>query len=141
MMVPREIEILLIEDDADDAELTVHTLRKNKLANTLLHIDEGEKALQYLYSPENNLPKVILLDLRMPKVDGIQILQKLKGDPSKQHIPVVVMLSSKEGKNYVESFHLKADAYVIKPLDFKKFIIAMSEIGIVWKLVDATVSH
>jgi two-component system, response regulator len=141
MMVQREIEILLVEDDADDAELTIHTLRKHKLVNTLLHIDEGEKALEYLYAADNNLPKLILLDLRMPKVDGIQILRKLKADPAKQHIPVVVLLSSKEGKNYVESFQLKADAYAVKPLDFKKFVAAMSEVGLVWKLVDATVQQ
>lgn len=140
-MVPSEIEILLIEDDADDAELTIHTLRKHKLVNNLLHIDEGEKALEYLYSAANNLPKLILLDLRMPRVDGIQILKKLKSDPSKQHIPVVVMLSSKEGVNYVESFQLKADAYAVKPLDFKKFVSAMAEVGIAWKLVDAAIPH
>jgi two-component system, response regulator len=139
-MVAREIEILLIEDDPDDAELTIHTLRKHKLANTVLHIDEGEKALDYLYASENELPKLILLDLRMPRVDGIQILRKLKGDPDKQHIPVVVLVSSKEGKQYVESFKLKGDAYVTKPLDFKKFVAAMAEVGIVWKLVDASVT-
>jgi two-component system, response regulator len=140
-MVPREIEILLIEDDADDAELTMHILRKHKLVNTLLHIDEGEKALDYLYAAGNTPPKLILLDLRMPKVDGIQILRKLKSDPEKQDIPVVVLLSSKEGKNYVESFQLKADAYAVKPLDFKKFLAAMSEIGMVWQIVDAPITQ
>jgi two-component system, response regulator len=136
-MIQSEIEILLIEDDADDAELTIHTLKKNNLVNTLLHLDEGEKALDYLYANNSHHPKLILLDLRMPKVDGIQILQRLKSDPEKRHIPVVVMVSSKEGKNYVESFQLSADSYITKPLDFKKFFIAMSEIGLVWKIVDS----
>jgi two-component system response regulator len=140
-MVNSEIEILLIEDDADDAELMIHTLKKHNVANTLLHLDEGEKALDYLYSENNQLPKLILLDLRMPKVDGIQILQKLKSDYEKKNIPVVVLLSSKEGKHYVESFQLKADSYIVKPLDSKKFFTAMSEIGLGWKILDAPVAN
>lgn len=134
------VEILLIEDDPDDAELTIHALKKNNLANNLLHLDEGEKALEFLYASENNVPKLILLDLRMPRVDGIQILRKLKGDPDKQDIPVIVMLSSKEGKNYVESFKLKADAYLVKPVDFKKFFNAISEVGLTWKILDSPLS-
>jgi two-component system response regulator len=135
------IEILLIEDDPDDAELTIHALKKNNLANNLLHLDEGEKALEFLYSSgENNVPKLILLDLRMPRIDGIQILRKLKSDPDKRDIPVIVMLSSKEGKNYVESFKLKADAYLVKPVDFKKFFSAISEVGLTWKILDSPLS-
>ena len=141
LMVQSEIEILLIEDDADDAELTIHTLKKHNLVTTLLHLDEGEKALDYLYANNSNRPKLILLDLRMPKVDGIQILKRLKSDPQKKDIPVVVMVSSKEGKNYVESFQLSADSYITKPLDFKKFFVAMSEIGLVWKIVDSPLVH
>jgi two-component system, response regulator len=130
------IEILLIEDDPDDAELTIHALKKHNLVNNLLHIDEGQKALDFLYSEEERSPKLILLDLRMPRVDGIQILRKLKGDPEKRHIPVIALVSSKEGKSYVESFHLKADAYMVKPVDFKKFFMAISDIGLIWKIVD-----
>lgn len=140
-MSQREIEILLIEDDADDAELTIHTLKKHHLVNNLLHIDDGEKALAYLYASDNTLPKLILLDLRMPRVDGIQILQRLKSDPDKRSIPVAVLVSSREGKNYVESFQLKADAYIVKPLDFKKFSTAMSELGLVWKIVEAPMAR
>lgn len=140
-MVQREIEILLIEDDADDAELTIHTLKKHHLVNSLLHIDDGEKALDYLYSSDNTLPKLILLDLRMPRVDGIQILQRLKADEEKRNIPVAVLVSSREGRNYVESFDLKADTYIVKPLDFNKFVTAMSEIGLVWKIVEAPLAR
>lgn len=140
-MIQGEIEILLVEDDADDAELTIHTLKKHNLVNTLLHLDEGEKALDYLYAPGNNLPRLILLDLRMPKVDGIQILRTLKSDHEKKDIPVVVLVSSKEGRSYVESFQLKADSYITKPVDFKKFFTAMSEIGLAWKIIDAPVGH
>ena len=122
-------EILLIEDDADDAELTIHALKKHHLANPIVHIDDGEKALDFLFS-EGQRPTLILLDLKMPRVDGIEILRKLKSDPVKKAIPVIVLISSKEGRNYVESFHLKADAYMIKPVDYKQFTAAVSQIGI-----------
>lgn len=140
-MENRVIEILLIEDDHDDAEMTVHALKKHNLVNNLLHIDEGEKALDFLYTEENDAPKLILLDLKMPRVDGIQILRKLKGDPAKRDIPVIALVSSKEGKNYVESFQLKADAYMVKPVDFKKFFTAISDIGLTWKIVDSPVHY
>jgi two-component system response regulator len=140
-MENRVIEILLIEDDHDDAEMTVHALKKHNLVNNLLHIDEGEKALDFLYAEENDAPKLILLDLKMPRVDGIQILRKLKGDPAKRDIPVIALVSSKEGKNYVESFQLKADAYMVKPVDFKKFFTAISDIGLTWKIVDSPVHY
>ena len=133
------IEILLIDDDPDDAELTIHALKKNNLVNNLLYLDEGEKALEFLYSGANEMPRLILLDLRMPKVDGVQILRKLKSDPDKQNIPVIVMLSSKEGKSYLESFKVKADAYMVKPVDFKKFFTAISDIGLTWKILDSPV--
>lgn len=140
-MENRVIEILLVEDDHDDAEMTVHALKKHNLVNNLLHIDEGEKALDFLYAEENDAPKLILLDLKMPRVDGIQILRKLKGDPAKRDIPVIALVSSKEGKNYVESFQLKADAYMVKPVDFKKFFTAISDIGLTWKIVDSSSVH
>ena len=136
-MENRILEILLIDDDPDDAELTIHTLKKNNIANHIHHIDEGEKALEFLYSGENPTPRLILLDLRMPRVDGIQILRKLKQDPERKNIPVVVLISSREGKNYVECQQLKADAYLVKPVDFKKFLTAISELGLSWKLLDS----
>lgn len=122
-------QILLIEDDSDDAELTIHALKKHNLVNPIIHIDDGEKALDFLFS-EQPKPSLILLDLKMPKVDGIQILRRLKADPEKQAIPVVALISSKEGKNYLESFDLKADAYMIKPVDYKQFSAAVEHIGI-----------
>jgi two-component system response regulator len=133
------IEILLIEDDPDDAELTIHALKKNNLVNHLHHIDDGEKALEYLYRGGNEMPKLILLDLRMPRVDGIQILKKLKSDNDRKHIPVVAMISSREGKQYVESHNVKADAYIVKPVDFKKFFSAMADIGLTWKIINTPV--
>ncbi|MGC1241187.1 MAG: response regulator [Chryseosolibacter sp.] len=128
-MDKRRFEILLIEDDADDAELTLLALRKQNLVAPILHIDDGEKALDFLFGPEQD-PMLILLDLKMPRVDGIQILHKLKNDPDKKDIPVVALLSSREGKSYVESFDIKADGYMIKPVDHKQFSSVVSAIGI-----------
>jgi two-component system, response regulator len=128
-MENRLFEILLIEDDVDDAELTIHALKKHTVANRIIHIDDGEKALDFLFR-NGNKPSLILLDLKMPRVDGIQILRRLKSDPEKQDIPVVALISSKEGKKYLESFDLKADAYMIKPVDYKQFSAALSAIGI-----------
>lgn len=121
--------ILLIEDDADDAELTIHALKKHIISNAILHIDDGEKALEFLFGPQPR-PSLILLDLKMPRVDGIQILRTLKQDPERKNIPVVALISSKEGRRYLESFDLKADAYVIKPVDYKQFSDAVEDIGI-----------
>ena len=123
------LEILLIEDDADDAELTIHALKKHHLANPIVHIDDGEKALEFLFN-DRQTPALILLDLKMPRVDGIEILRKLKSDPERRDIPVVALLSSKEGRRYVESFHLNADAYMIKPVDAKQFTAAITLIGL-----------
>jgi two-component system response regulator len=125
----RVFEILLIEDDADDAELTIHALKKYNLVNPIIHIDDGEKALDFLFGSTPNAT-LILLDLKMPRVDGIQILRKLKADPERKMIPVIALISSKEGKNYLESYNVKADAYMIKPVDYKQFCAAVSEIGI-----------
>ena len=125
----RSFEILLIEDDADDAELTILALRKHHLINPIHHIDDGEQALDFLFGPENN-PSLILLDLKMPRVDGVQILRKLKSDPEKQEIPVVALISSKEGKTYLESFDVKPDAYMVKPVDYKQFWTVVSEMGL-----------
>ena len=136
------IEILLIEDDQDDAELTIHALKKQNLVKHLVHIDDGQKALDFLYDSENQNPKLILLDLKMPRVDGIQILKKLKADDGKRDIPVIALVSSGDGKKYVESFHVAADAYMSKPVDFKKFLKAIADIGLTWTIVNSSyVNH
>lgn len=107
--------ILLIDDDADDAAMTLYSLKKLNLFN-FSHIDDGGDALKFLFDSNNPDPFVILLDLRMPRVDGIEILSKLKADQVKKHIPVIALISSKDGISYVESFHLKADGYLMKPV-------------------------
>lgn len=124
-----ESQILLVEDDADDAELTIHALKKHNLASPILHIDDGEKALEFLFGTSQK-PSLILLDLKMPRVDGIQILRRLRADPEKRDIPVVALISSKEGRNYLESFNLHADGYMIKPVDYKQFLATVENIGI-----------
>ena len=123
-------EILLVEDDADDAEMTIYELKKNNLISNLIHIDDGERALKYLLDDSTPLPAAILLDLKMPKVDGIQILRVLKNDSARKQIPVIALISSKEGKTYLESYQLKADAYITKPVNSENFRIALAEVGI-----------
>jgi two-component system response regulator len=122
-------KILLIEDDADDAELTIHALKKLNI-NHLTHIDDGVLALQYLFNEENPDPSLILLDIKMPKVDGIQILKGLKNHSEKKNIPVVMLIASKDGKRYVESCGLCANGYLIKPLDSKNFTAILVEMGL-----------
>jgi two-component system response regulator len=131
------VEILLIEDNPDDAGLTIRALKKYHLANHLLHLQDGEEALDFIFSSKmTNLPKVILLDLKMPKVDGIEVLRKIKSDEQKKIIPVVVLTSSKEERDIVESYKLGVNAYIVKPVDFDKFVKAISEIGLFWLLLN-----
>lgn len=131
------VEILLIEDNPDDAGLTIRALKKYNLANNLLHVQDGEEALNFIFSGNlRGLPKVILLDLKMPKVDGIEVLRKLKSDDEKKIIPVVVLTSSREERDIVESYKLGVNAYIVKPVDFDKFVKAISEIGFFWLLLN-----
>ena len=131
------VEVLLIEDNPDDAGLTIHALKKINLANNLLHLNDGEEALDYLFSGEvSGMPKVILLDLKMPKVDGIEVLRRIKADEQKRIIPVVVLTSSKEDSDIIESYKLGVNAYIVKPVDYDKFVKAISEIGCFWLLMN-----
>jgi two-component system response regulator len=131
------IEILLIEDNQDDAELTIRALKKYHLANNLLHLQDGEEALNFLFSSNiNAIPKIILLDIKMPKVDGIEVLRKIKSDPYRKIIPVVVLTSSKEERDIIESYKLGVNAYIVKPVEFDKFVKAVSEIGFFWLLLN-----
>ena len=131
------VEILLVEDNPDDAGLTIRALKKYNLSNQLLHLTDGEEAINFIFGEKmNGLPKVILLDLKMPKVDGIEVLRKLKSDETKKIIPVVVLTSSKEEKDIIESYKLGVNAYIVKPVDFDKFVKAISEIGLFWLLLN-----
>ena len=130
------VEILLVEDSQEDAELIVRTLKKHNLANHLLHVQDGEEALNYLMHENDFLPRLILLDLKMPKVDGIEVLKILKADPQKKLIPVVVLTSSREERDIVESYRLGVNAYIVKPVDFEKFMRAVADIGLFWLILN-----
>jgi two-component system response regulator len=131
------VEILLVEDNPDDAGLTIRALKKHNLANHLLHLSDGEEAIKFLFSEQlTGIPKLILLDLKMPKVDGIEVLRRIKSDEKRRVIPIVVLTSSKEERDIVESYKLGVNAYIVKPVDFDKFVKAISEIGFFWLLLN-----
>ncbi len=138
-----EIEILLVEDNPTDAELTMRALKRKNLINKLVWVKDGAEALDFLfakgeYSDRNadDLPKLILLDLRMPKVDGLEVLQEIKADDRTKRIPVVVLTSSKEDRDIVESYKLGVNSYVSKPVEFDEFIDAVSTMGFYWILIN-----
>ena len=131
------VEVLLVEDNPDDAELTIRVLKKHNLANNLFHVHDGEEALEFLFAKENtNIPKLILLDLKMPKVDGIEVLRKLKADEERKLIPVVVLTSSKEGADIQEAYRLGVNSYIVKPVDFDQFVKSVTEVGLFWLVLN-----
>lgn len=134
-----QIDILLVEDSVDDAELTIRALKKSNLVNSLVHIQSGEEALDFIfcqgtYKNRNfqNVPKLILLDLKMPRIDGIEILRRIKWDDRTKVIPTVILTSSKEDKDIIESYKLGANSYFVKPVDFEGFVIAISSLSRYW---------
>jgi two-component system, response regulator len=131
------VEVLLIEDNNEDAELTIRVLKKHNLANNLVHLQDGEAALDFLFAEgSNNVPRLILLDLKMPKVDGIEVLRKIKNDEQRKTIPVVMLTSSKEERDIIESYKLGVNAYVVKPVEFEKFVEAVAQLGLFWLLLN-----
>ncbi len=126
------IDILLVEDNPEDADLAIRALKKNNLANNLLHLEDGQEALDFLFNDANEMPQLILLDLKMPRVNGIQVLRKLKSDEKKKIIPIVMLTSSNEEKDIMESYKLGVNAYIVKPVDFTQFSNAVAEIGLFW---------
>ena len=131
-----QIEILLVEDSAEDAEMTLRALRKNNLANRVHWVKDGEEALQYLFSSE--APKLVMLDLKMPKVGGIEVLRELKAHDETRTIPVVVMTSSNEERDVVEAYRLGVNSYIVKPVAFEAFLETVSKIGLYWMLTNRT---
>lgn len=134
-----EIEVLLVEDNPNDAELTARALKKHNLANRLLHVKDGEEALEYIfgtgrYASHNPVifPKVVLLDLRLPKVDGVEVLRRIRSNERTKAMPVVVLTSSQEESDRVTSYQLGANSYVVKPVDFENFSKAVADLGFYW---------
>lgn len=138
-----EVEILLVEDNPNDAELALRALKKNHLANNVVVVTDGEEALDFIFTRGafnqrqiENSPKVILLDLKLPKVDGLEVLRAIKGDPRTRVIPVVMLTSSREESDIVESYRLGVNSYIVKPVDFDKFVAAVRNLGLYWLLLN-----
>ena len=138
-----QVEILLIEDNLNDAELAIRALKKNNLVNRLIHLKDGSEALDFIFAEGtyagrdiDNLPRLILLDLKMPKVNGIEVLQRLKSDSRTKKIPVVVLTSSKEDPDIKVCYELGANSYVVKPVQFDGFVKAVNELGMYWMLIN-----
>jgi two-component system response regulator len=137
----KALEILLIEDSESDAKLTLRALKKSNLGNNIIHLSDGAEALDFIFARGkysdrdiNNRPKIILLDLKMPKVSGIEVLRELKRDERTQTIPVIVMTSSKEDSDITTCYKLGVNSYVVKPVGFENFSKAVIELGMYWML-------
>jgi CheY-like chemotaxis protein len=134
--------ILLAEDNANDLELTLAALQQHNLANEIVTVRDGAEALDYLYlrgafaGRVASQPALVLLDLKMPKVDGLEVLKAIKADPQLRPIPVVMLTSSREESDLVRSYHLGVNAYVVKPVDFSEFMDAVRQIGAFWAVVN-----
>ena len=135
----KEVEILLVEDNQNDIELTLRALSKYNLANRIHVMKDGAEALEYIFTTSayaDGRPKVILLDLKLPKVDGLEVLRRIKADERTKAIPVVVLTSSTAERDIVESYALGVNSYIIKPVEFDKLLHAVSEIGLYWMLLN-----
>ena len=137
------VEILYVEDNPHDAELTIRALKKNHLANRLVHVKDGAEALDFLFATGayegrdlHNGPKMILLDLKLPKVDGMEVLKRAKADERTKNIPIIVLTSSKEESDIVKSYKLGVNSYIVKPVDFDKFTRSVSEMGFYWLILN-----
>jgi two-component system, response regulator len=128
--------ILLVEDNPDDEELTLRALRKQNIANEIVIARDGVEALDYLMSVENPLPHLVLLDLNLPKVGGLQVLQQLRSTPRTQLLPVVVLTSSDEDRDLIDGYRLGANSYVRKPVDFNHFLEAVRNLGLYWLVLN-----
>jgi two-component system, response regulator len=137
------VEILLVEDNPRDAELTIRALKKKNLANNLFHVEDGVDALDFLFArgkysgrDANDTPKVVLLDLKLPRINGLEVLSAIKGDDRTRGIPVVIVTSSSEDPDVKTAYQLGANSYVLKPVQFDSFMEAMVKVGIYWLMVN-----
>lgn len=137
------VEILLVEDNPNDVELTLHALKKSHLTNKIHVVRDGEEALDFFFGenksdPAKKIPgpKVVLLDLKLPKVDGMEVLRRLKNESTTKSIPVVVLTSSNEERDILETYKLGVNSYIVKPVDFAKFVEAMRTLGMYWLMLN-----
>jgi two-component system response regulator len=143
-MYPNQVDILLVEDNSDDAELTIRELKKHNMANNLFHVRDGAEALDFMfatgkYASARDItltPKVVLLDIQMPKVNGIETLQQIKSDPRTRATPVVMLTSSKEDPDIQKCYNLGANSYIVKPVNFEGFAEAIKNLGFYWLLIN-----
>ena len=140
----QQVEILLVEDNATDAELTLRALKKHNLANNVVWVKDGAEALDFVFRTgayigrTNSTPKLILLDLKLPKIDGIEVLSRIKSDERTKTIPVVMVTSSAEDRDIIESYRLGVNSYLVKPVDFGQFIEVISQAGFYWAVLNKT---
>ena len=142
-MTENEIEILLVEDNPDDVELTLRALKKQNITNRIEVVRDGAEALDFIFCTGEyehrsmeNAPKLILLDLKLPRVDGLEVLEKIKSDPRTKAIPVVILTSSREERDIVESYKLGVNSYITKPVDFEQFSESVRQLGLYWLLLN-----
>jgi two-component system response regulator len=138
-----DVDILLVEDNPNDVELALRALRKQKLDAKVYVVRDGAEALDFIFATGNyatrkieSRPKVVLLDLKLPKVDGIEVLRRMKADQRTRHIPVVMLTSSQEERDVLESYKLGVNSYIVKPVDFSNFLHAVGELGVYWNLLN-----
>jgi two-component system, response regulator len=142
-MTQQSVELLLVEDNPNDVELTLHALRKHRLANSISVVRDGAEALDFLFcageyagrAPDQQ-PKVILLDLKLPKLSGLEVLRRIREEPRTRTIPVVVLTSSNEDQDITEAYRLGVNSYIVKPVDFEQFMKAAQELGLYWLLLN-----
>lgn len=137
------VEVLLVEDNPNDAEMAMRAFKKSNFSNRIVHVQDGEEALDFIYARGRfsemegaNRPKIILLDLKLPKVGGLEVLKTIKSDPAKKSIPIVVLTSSKEEKDMIESYQLGVNSYLVKPVNFEKFVESIKDVGLYWLLLN-----
>lgn len=140
-----QVEILLVEDNPRDAEMTLRSLKKHNFDNVVHWVKDGAEALDFVFREgtyaersASSVPKVVLLDVKMPKVDGIEVLRRMKSDERTRNIPVVIMTSSNEERNVIDSYKLGVNSYIVKPVQFEAFLETVSKIGLYWVLMNRT---
>ena len=143
MEANKAVEILIVEDSDQDAELALRALQKNKISNKIIRLKDGEEALEFLFGTGDykdrsilNQPRVILLDLKMPKVDGLEVLKRIRENEATENIPVVMLTSSKEERDLIESYKLGVNSFIVKPVEFDSFTKAVRDIGFYWVILN-----